>query len=72
MGEEIVHIDQIIEKAIPLSKDCHFERLRQTARRQELKEGILLLLSKKCENCPTFNQTSEHEIGKLGVESKKD
>lgn len=55
-------IDKLIEIAIPLSKDCHYERLRQTARRQELKEGILVLLSIKCENCPTFNQTKKDAI----------
>lgn len=65
-------IENIIEKAIPLSKDCHFERLKQNARRQELREGILLLLSKKCENCPTFNENRVNETGELGVQLKKD
>lgn len=67
---DIAEIEALIEKAIPLSKDCHYERLRQHARREELKEGILYLLSQKCENCLSLvSKTSENENSGMGPKS---
>lgn len=69
MKEAYEEIDRLVETAIPLSKDCHYERLKQTARRQELKEGILLLLSMKCEKCLPSIPNCENENSGMGLES---